>query len=76
MNKNEIYPDSFTYSIILNGLKINNSSIQLVKLCLKNIEKVLKSDNFRQDQILYNSLFELAFKHDLLNTIENFHKIL
>lgn len=37
MQLDGISPDSFTYSIILNGLKLNNSSENLVRLCLKNI---------------------------------------
>lgn len=49
MNKNKVSPDSFTYSIILNGLKINNSSVQLIKLVLNNIEKIVQTENFVSD---------------------------
>jgi hypothetical protein len=49
MQNDDIAPDSFTYSIILNGLKINNSSERLVRLCLKNIKKIILADEFKQD---------------------------
>lgn len=63
MNKDQISPDSFTYSIILNGLKINNSSKQLVKLCLSNIKKVILANEFKQDLILFNSILDVAVKN-------------
>lgn len=47
MQKDDISPDSFTYSIILNGLKINNSKETLVRLCLDNIKKIILAEEFK-----------------------------
>lgn len=47
MYQDDITPDSFTYSIILNGLKLNNSSQNLVRMCLQNIKKVILADEFK-----------------------------
>lgn len=41
MSKNDIEPDNITYSIVLNGLKLNNSSLKLVKICLSKINRVI-----------------------------------
>ena len=41
MNKDQITADSYTYSIILNGLKLNNSSEKLVRSILSKIIQVL-----------------------------------
>ena len=49
MQKDDISPDGFTYSIILNGLKLNNSSVKLVKICLKNIKQVIIAEEFKHD---------------------------
>lgn len=76
MQKDHISPDGFTYSIILNGLKINNSNINLVKLSLNNIEKVLKTNEFKQDEILFNSILDVCSKYELYDEMEKFYGIM
>lgn len=70
MQKDDITPDSLTYSIILNGLRINNSSTNLVKLCLENIQQVLKSDEIKHDLVLFNSMIDVATKYQLIDQTE------
>lgn len=60
MHKDDILPDSYTYTIILNGLKLNNSSQNLVKLCLENIKKVVVADEIKHDVGLFNSLLDVS----------------
>ena len=76
MQKDNISPDGFTYSIILNGLKINNSNLNLVKLSLNNIEKVLKTNEFKQDEILFNSILDVCSKYELYNDMKKFYGIM
>lgn len=73
MQKDNISPDSYTYSIILNGLKINNSSENLVRLCLKNIKKVIEAEEFKQDNVLFNSILDVASKYCLIDVVEEFY---
>lgn len=42
MNEYDILPDSFTYSIILNGLKINKCPKNVVLQILENLKIILK----------------------------------
>lgn len=76
MQAHGIAPDSFTYSIVLNGLKLSNSSEHLVRLCLKNIKKVVVADEFKQDQILFNSILDVATKYGLLDVVREFHELM
>ena len=61
-----INPHNFTYSLILTGLINNKSNDNLINLCIKKIEKDLMKNKFEQDFVFYNSLFELAYKHNIL----------
>lgn len=76
MQEAGITPDSFTYSIILNGLKLNNSSENLVRLCLDNIKKVIVADECKQDSVLFNSILDVATKYDLLDVVTDFHNLM
>ena len=76
MQQDNISPDSYTYSIILNGLKLNNSSENLVRLCLRNIKKVIEAEEFKQDSILFNSILDVATKYALIDVVEDFYKLM
>lgn len=76
MQKDDISPDGFTYSILLTGLKLNKSSKSLVKKSLKNIERVLHDKTFKQDQILYNSIMDLASRYELYEEVVRFHRLM
>ena len=49
MQEDDILPDGFTYSIILNGLKINESSKNLVEICLRKIKIIILANEFKLD---------------------------
>ncbi len=76
MQSNDIVPDGFTYSIILTGLKLNSSKKELVVNSLKKIKLVLESDNFKQDEVLYNSILDLCCKYDLYEQMREFHELM
>lgn len=76
MHKDDILPDSYTYSIILNGLKINNSSQHLVRLCLENIKKVIVADEIKHDVVLFNSLIDVSQKYNMIDKVEDFYKLM
>lgn len=64
MEKDDISPDGFTYSIILHGLKINLSSKQLVKISLDNIKKVVEADEFKLDEVFFNSVLDVCHRYN------------
>lgn len=76
MQNDDIAPDSFTYSIILNGLRLNNSSPKLVQICLDNIRKVILSEEIKVDYVLFNSILDVAEKYELCDEITFFHKLM
>ena len=76
MNKDDILPDSYTYSIILNGLKINNSSKSLVQNCLRKIKMIIEADEIKIDQILFNSILDVSCKYDLISQVEDFYQLM
>lgn len=76
MQKDNISPDSITYSIIINGLKINNSSENLVRLCIKNIKRVIEAEEFKQDSVLFNSILDVATKYNLIDVVEEIYAMM
>ncbi len=76
MQKDKISSDGYTYSIILNGMRLNNSSKDLVLKTLENIEKVLQFNNFKQDETLFNSILEICAKYNLLEELKKFYLIM
>ena len=76
MQEDEVSADSYTYSIILNGLKINDSSIRLIENSLKKVQAVLEDNVFKLDDIFFNSIFELCVKYDLFDFMQYFYDIM
>lgn len=76
MQKDKISPDGFTYSIILNGLKINESSPNLVRSSLDKIKKVIKLNEFHLDEIFFNSILDVCAKYGFINYLDEFYLIM
>lgn len=76
MQKDEVSPDGYTYSIILNGLKINESSELLVKLTLDNLKKVLEGNPFRLDEALFNTILDACLKYELFDYLDYFYTLM
>lgn len=76
MQRDEISADGYTYCIILNGLKINESSVTLVKLILENIKKVLGANQFRLDEALFNTILDVCFKYELHEDLDYFYELM
>ena len=73
MARDEISPDGYTYSIILNGLKLNNSKPPLVKSSLENIKKVIQANEFRLDEVFFNSILDVCSKYDFFEMMRYFY---
>lgn len=76
MQKDQISADGFTYSIILNGLKLNDSSPDLVKSSLKKIKKVILLNEFRLDEIFFNSVLDVCSKYGFYKEMEEFYNLI
>ena len=76
MQKDKIMADGFTYSIILNGLKINNSGVALVRSSLETIKKVLDNAKFKLDEVIFNSIFDVCSKYDLFDQLSYFYDLM
>lgn len=72
MQKSSINPDNFTYSIILHGLKINNLDPHVVRSSLYKIKKVVEAEEFRLDDVFFNSVLDVCCKYELLDELEVF----
>ena len=67
MMKVDIVPDNFTYSILVNGIKTNNSSKDELLRTIYVLEKIKDSKAFKPDEILYNSLIDACIKFNEVN---------
>ena len=76
MDKDEITADCYTYSIILNGLKLNNSSEKLVKTCLENVKALVANKEIKNDMILFSTVLDIASKYRLINEVEEFYGLM
>lgn len=76
MQKDGITPDGFTYSIIVNGLKLNDSSPALVSNSLERIKKVIEMNTFRLDEIFFNSILDVCTRYDFVDYLDVFYKLM
>lgn len=76
MKKDEIVPDGYTYSIILNGLKINNSAPDVVRATIDNIQRVVAANEFRLDEVFFNSVLDVCSKYDFYEQLRHFYDLM
>lgn len=76
MRRDDITPDGYTYSIILNGLKINNSDPAIVKATMDNISKVIACQEFRLDEVFFNSLLDVCSKYDFYDLMKHYYQMM
>lgn len=76
MKNDEIVADGYTYSIILNGLKINSSPVALVKASTQKLKEVIEDDDFKLDEVLFNSIIDVCSKYKLDSDFEYFYEIM
>jgi pentatricopeptide repeat domain-containing protein 1 len=76
MKRDEIAPDGYTYSIILNGLKINNSYPDVVKATIENIAKVVAANEFKLDEVFFNSVLDVCSKYDFYDLLRHFYDLM
>jgi pentatricopeptide repeat domain-containing protein 1 len=68
MLRNDLTPDNFTYSIMINGIKSNNTNKEELIKTINLLEKLEKmGDHFQPDEILYNSLIDACVKFNEIN---------
>lgn len=76
MQTDSILADSYTYSIILNGLKINESKLPLVKSILNKIKEIIENREIRLDEILFNSTLDVCLKYEIYQFMETFYELM
>ncbi|KAM3136824.1 hypothetical protein pb186bvf_011083 [Paramecium bursaria] len=57
-----IFPDNFTYSILVNGIKTNHSNRDELLRAITLLEQIQETGQFKPDEILYNSLIDACVK--------------
>ena len=74
MQKMDISPDGFTYSILLNGLKQSEASNSLIKTTLLSIKKILLISDFKLDEVFFNSVLDVCSKYQMYPLMDYFYK--
>lgn len=73
LKQSEVSPDSFTYSIILNGAKTMKMELPLIKEILEDIKIAIKDKNQKIDEVVFNTILEILFSYDLLDQFDFYH---
>lgn len=73
MKEMQAVPDSFTYSIMLNGAKTHSYDIKLINTILEDVRASLDGSNTRLDEVVFNTILEILFTYDLLDQFDFFH---
>lgn len=76
MQKDDLSPDAFTYSIILNGLKLNNSNSRLVETSLNRIHDVVANKEIIVDDVFFNSVLDICHKYEFSALSFKFHDLM
>jgi pentatricopeptide repeat domain-containing protein 1 len=76
MQRYEISPDSFTYSILLNGLKQANASERIIKKTLVSIKQILDISDFKLDEIFFNCILDTCSKYEIFDMMDYFYKVM
>lgn len=76
MQQDNISPDSFTYSIILNGLKLRKSSPSIVEKSLNRIYKVVENQELIVDDVFFNSVLDVCVKYEFTNLSFKFYNLM
>lgn len=63
MSTNKIFPDNFTFSILINGIRPNRNSKKELLKAIDHLERY----QFKPDEILYNSLMDACVKFGEMN---------
>lgn len=73
LKKTDILPDSFTYSILLNGAKTLRFDLKLIQQILDDIKVTLIEQTQKIDEVVFNSILEILFTYDLIDQFDFFH---
>lgn len=76
MQRFEIAPDSFTYSILLNGLKQAGASQNIIKRTLVSIKQILDISDFKLDEIFFNCILDTCSKYEIFDMMDYFYKVM
>lgn len=76
MQRFEISPDGFTYSILLNGLKQANASERIIKKTLVSIKQILDISDFKLDEIFFNCILDTCSKYEIFDMMDYFYRIM
>ena len=76
MQQFEISPDSFSYSILLNGLKQAKASERIILKTLLSIKQILDISDFKLDEIFFNCILDTCSKYEIFTMMDYFYKIM
>lgn len=72
----QIEADNYTYAILLNGLKLNDSQKGLVTECLRSFKIVLDENIIKFDLVTFNALFDVCAKYGLVDEMNYFFGVM
>jgi len=74
MKKDDLVPDQFSYSIVLNATKSCKTSKDTFRSVMKCITKVIDDGTIKPDEIFYNSLIDVCIKYNEVDTSLEFYE--
>lgn len=76
MQEMEVAPDSFTYSILLNGLKTGGVPDSVIRSTLASLKEIIPISTFKMDEVFFNSILDVCSKYELWKLMEEFYQIM
>lgn len=66
-------PDSFTFSILLNGAKLFKFRHEDTRQILQTVRDSMEANTQKIDEVVFNSILEILFANDLLDQFDYFY---
>lgn len=76
MSTYQLEADNYSYAILLNGLKLNNTNKNTVMICINNFKKVLEENIIKFDLVTFNALFDVCAKYELIQELQEFYELM
>lgn len=65
-------PDKFSFSILINGIKISNQNSAIYKRIINHLDTLIQTGALLPDEIFYNSLIDLTAKFNDLEKLQGY----
>ena len=76
MQEMGVAPDSFTYSILLNGLKTGGVSDSVIRSTLESLREIIPISTFKLDEVFFNTILDVCSKYELWDLLEEFYAMM